>query len=259
MATKDAPRAPGTILLAARATGRRALPAIAPIAAAAAAATAATAASTAATATAAAVAAAATKATAATAAALGTLFSLVDAKGTSVEVRPIHGLDGLLGLSRRAHRHKPEPARLTRCPIGHDVNVGHLADSRERLTNSLTRRRKRQVADIQTRSHVSLSSSLTASKRASFKAPVQCLPSNRPQNQKPGRDGGIRRVHTLVCRRSRAAVPWNRESSRCRGNVREQSKHNGQSCPRKLLACLERLAPVAEDASRAGHLGRSLA
>jgi len=75
---------------------------------------------------------------------------------------------------------------------------------------------------------------LAAPESRSLKRSLNNLSPYRPRNQEAGRGGTVRRVHTLRCRRSRAAVPLRRESSRSRGNVREPPKHNEARGPRKL-------------------------
>src|SRR5271155_4984176 len=62
---------------------------------------------------------------------------------------------------------------------------------------------------------------LAAPESRSRERSLNNLSPYRPRNQEAGRGGTVRRVHTLRCRRSRAAVPLRRESSRSRGNVRE--------------------------------------
>jgi hypothetical protein len=75
---------------------------------------------------------------------------------------------------------------------------------------------------------------LAAPESRSRERSLNNLSPYRPRNQEAGRGGTVRRVHTLRCRRSRAAVPLRRESSRSRGNVREPPKHNEACRPRKL-------------------------
>jgi len=77
------------------------------------------------------------------------------------------------------------------------------------------------------------------------KALTHNLSPYRPRNQEAGRGGTVRRVHTLRCRRSRAAVPLNRESSRSRGNVREPPKHN-EACPGRKLGQFRAEPPGSE-------------
>jgi hypothetical protein len=84
---------------------------------------------------------------------------------------------------------------------------------------------------------------------ALVRALTQNLSPYRPRNQESGRGGTVRRVHTLRCRRSRAAVPLSRESSRSRGNVREPPKHNEARKARKLRLGLAR-TPRAQASAR---------
>jgi hypothetical protein len=213
---------------------KRHLPAVASIAATTtAAATTATAAAIA-TAAATTVAAAATESAAATTT-LRTLFRLVHAERTTVEVRAVHRFNGLLGLGRRTHRDEPEPTRLTRRAVGHDMDVRDLADAREGLTNGLSGGRKRQVADIQTRSHVSLFSRLRPRVRLRSARPSTRLPIDRRKSA-PGRGGEIRRVDTSRCRRSPIRGPEVERAVVAGETSVSKSKDNGRNCPRKLFA-----------------------
>jgi hypothetical protein len=114
------------------------LPAVPPIAAAisATAATAAAAATTAAATTA-----AATRATAATtattAAALGTLFSFIHAERTPVDHLAVDAFDRALSLFVRAHRHEREAAGLPSGAVGHDMDIRHFTELRERSAHGL--------------------------------------------------------------------------------------------------------------------------
>jgi hypothetical protein len=92
------------------------------------------------------------------AASLRAFLSFVDAERTPIERRSVHGFDRLLGLSRRAHRDEAEAARLPGSSVGDDMNVRDLAYARECFTHGFVRGGKRQISDVQTRSHRSLSS-----------------------------------------------------------------------------------------------------
>ncbi len=196
------------------------LPAIASIAAAATAAAAATTAAAIAATAAAAMAATASE-SATTTTTLRALFGLVHAEGATIEVRAVHGFNGLLGLGRRPHRHEPESARLTRRTVRHDMDVRDLADAREGLANGLSGGRKRQVADIQTRSHVSLFSRLRPRVRLRSARPSTWDPIDRRKSD-PGRGGEIRRVDTSRCLRSPIRGPDIERAVVAGGNVREQ-------------------------------------
>jgi hypothetical protein len=136
-------------------------------AAAAAATTAATAATTApaiATATAAATSAAAAIATATAAAtsaaaaaaatATLTLLRFVHAKGSAVEHRAVHFGDRLLSLGVVAHGDESESARFAGLAIGGDVDVADFTKGREGCANGVRRRVERQIANVETITHV---------------------------------------------------------------------------------------------------------
>src|SRR5580704_14362264 len=204
---------------------------------------------------AAAMAAAAPEATATTTAAtLRTLFRLVHAERATVEVRAVHGLDGLLGLGRGSHRHEPEATRLTRRTIGHDVHVRDFADAREGLTYGLSGGRKRQVADIQTRSHVSLFSRLRPRVRLRSARPSTWHPIDRRKSE-PGRGGEIRRVDTSRYRRSPSRGPEVERAVVAGETSVSKSKHNGPNCPRKLFAERPRALQDAPKPAARGTLG----
>src|SRR5688572_4697329 len=79
-------------------------------------------------------------AAAATTAATGagtTLFSLVDAQGTTVEVGAVHLGDRLLGALRSGHRHEGEAARAAGLAVEHELGLGHVAALREETLNGL--------------------------------------------------------------------------------------------------------------------------
>src|SRR5579859_236400 len=199
-------REPGRPVPEARSSCEKRLPAVATIAIATAA--------TAATTVTAAAAMAATPEAAAAATALRALLGLVDAQRAPVEVGAVHLLDGLLGLGLRAHRHEAEAARLARGPVGDDVDVRDLTDAREGLAHGVDGGRKRQIADVQTRSHVSLLSVAASSppQKGVRANELACHP-NQPRNRgSKARDGEIRHVHTLPSPSSAIRGPESRES-----------------------------------------------
>jgi hypothetical protein len=108
----------------------------------------------AAAATAAAATAAATTATAT--AAILALFSLVDSERTAIDERAVELRNGLRGLLRSAHRDECKTARLPGLTVGHDVNVGDLADCRKCGSDGVVGSVERKVADVKTIAHVSL-------------------------------------------------------------------------------------------------------
>ena len=231
-------------------------PAVASVAAATAA-TAATATATAIAAAAAAMAAAAPEATAtATAATLRTLFRLVHAERATVEVRAVHRLDGLLGLGRRPHRHEPEATRLTRRTIGHDVDVRDLADAREGLAYGLSGGRKRQVADIQTRSHVSLFSRLRPRVRLRSARPSTWHPIDRRKSEARPRWRNPPRRHVALPSIASRGPEVERAVVAGETSV-SKSKHNGPNCPRKLFAERPRALQDAPKPAAQGTPGTS--
>jgi hypothetical protein len=139
------------------------------VAAAAATATAAAATTTTATApaatTTAAAGATAAAAAATTAATRLALFRLVHADRAAFDERSVELLDGVLRFLRRAHRHEAEAARLAAVTVRHDVNVDHLAERSESGAERLCGGLERQISDIQTITHGSLS---TRSRGSSF-------------------------------------------------------------------------------------------
>jgi len=122
-------------------------------AAAAAATTAATAATTAA-AIATATAAATSAAAAAAATATLTLLRFVHAKGSAVEHRAVHFGDRLLSLGVVAHGDESESARFAGLAIGGDVDVADFTKGREGCANGVRRRVERQIANVETITHV---------------------------------------------------------------------------------------------------------
>jgi hypothetical protein len=124
---------------------------------------------------------AATPATPEPARPLGPILGFVDAKGATIERGAVHGLDRFLSLRRRAHRHEAEAARLSRSAVSNDVNIGDLADARERFPYRLYSGRERQVADIKTRPHEYLFSLVAATNPRSTGAPSPsaCHPNSR--------------------------------------------------------------------------------
>jgi hypothetical protein len=77
-------------------------------------------------------AAAAATATAA-AAATAALFGFIHAKCAAVEIGAVHRLDGALRLSRGAHGHEAEAARLARHAVRYQVDINHFAAGGESL------------------------------------------------------------------------------------------------------------------------------
>jgi hypothetical protein len=138
-------------------------------------------------------------ATAATAEAttLRPLLGLVDSQRAAVERRPVHRLDRFRGFGWRAHRHEAEAPRLARGAIRHDVDVSHLADARKGFAHRLDGGGKRQIADVKTRSHVSLLSRMRqeTTPEGAFNP---SLLSDPPRDQEPCRDGEIRRVQHVA-------------------------------------------------------------
>jgi hypothetical protein len=108
--------------------------------------------------TAATVTAAATTTTSAAAATTTTtalsLLRFVDSKGPAVEHRAVHFGDRLLGLGIGAHRNEAEPARPARFSVGRDVDIADLAEGGKSGANSLWRRVERQIANVETITHV---------------------------------------------------------------------------------------------------------
>ena len=145
--------------LRAEVSTRWVLPALATATAAAFAATttAAATSTTTAAATTAAAEAAATSATAATAAAATaavlTLFCFIHAKRATFEHCAVHICDCLGSFLSRAHGDEREATGLSRLAVGHDVDVGDLADCCERCADRISGGVKRKIADVKTITH----------------------------------------------------------------------------------------------------------
>src|SRR5262249_15453493 len=85
----------------------------------------------------------------ATEAAAGALFSgtsFVDGEVAAVEVRPVHGLNRLLRLFRRAHRDESKAAGTAGGAVRHEVGLGDHAMRREGVLQVVFCRVKRKVA-----------------------------------------------------------------------------------------------------------------
>ena len=112
-----------------------------------------------ATATATATAAEAATATAAAAAATTTARTLlrdVDAERATFEILAVELVERLLGALRGGHLDKAEPARLTGHPIQHERDLADLAAGGELLVDEVLSGVEREVTDVQTIRHVTL-------------------------------------------------------------------------------------------------------
>jgi hypothetical protein len=117
------------------------------------------------------------------------LLGLVHAQRTAVEHLPVHALDGLLGLLRRAHGDEAEATGAAGLAVAHQVDVRHRAELFERSADGLGGRVERKVANVQTGAHLDLAILWPSSHDTALEGPTSlavrsqscnhCLPNRR--------------------------------------------------------------------------------